>query len=363
MSAAPLIPLLLGASLLTLGPRLHQRAQNFALPFGIALVMVSLWSAAVEVSGTATFPSPTDTALGMLELIESARLWSDTIASLFRVSWGFFLATLVGVPLGLVAGWSTRAYTALNPIIQALRPISPIAWIPIAILWFGIGDGAGLYLIWLSAFFPITVGSMAAVRNVSLVHQRSAQNFGLSGLELFRRVVLPASLPQIITSLRIALGVAWLVIVATIPAFVAGAAFKRVAARTADDAVRAQATDQGVGPAATDHRVVAGAAIDQIAGRIVEGLDTAVCRCVDGMFHFHGLQHDQARALCDGLPCADSDIAHQPGHWSQDSIAACPGTGSVQQVDACKGEALRAKNGDLGTRQARRNTPSARTAL
>lgn len=214
MTAAPIIPLLLGASLLTLGPRLHQRAQNFALPLGVALVMVSLWSAAVEISGTATFPSPTDTALGLLELIESDRLWSDTIASLFRVSWGFFLATLVGVPLGLVAGWNTRAYTALNPIIQALRPISPIAWIPIAILWFGIGDGAGIYLIWLSAFFPITVGSMAAVRNISLVHQRSAQNFGLSGLELFRRVVLPASLPQIITSLRIALGVAWLVIVA-----------------------------------------------------------------------------------------------------------------------------------------------------
>ncbi len=214
MTAEPLIPLLLGAALLTLGPRLHQRAQDFALPIGVALLMVSLWSAAVELTGTTTFPSPTETALGLFELIESDRLWSDTIASLFRVSWGFFLATLIGVPLGLVVGWNTRAYTAFNPIIQALRPISPIAWIPIAILWFGIGDGAGIYLIWLSAFFPITVGSMAAVRNISLVHQRSAQNFGLTGLELFRRVVLPASLPQIITSLRIALGVAWLVIVA-----------------------------------------------------------------------------------------------------------------------------------------------------
>lgn len=214
MSLAPITPLLLGAFLLTLGPRLHQRLQNLALPIGVSLVLVSLWSAAVELSGTSTFPSPTGTALGLLELIESDRLWSDTIASLFRVSWGFFLATLVGVPLGLVVGWNLRAYTALNPIIQGLRPISPIAWIPIAILWFGIGDGAGIYLIWLSSFFPITVGSMAAVRNISLVHQRSAQNFGLRGLELFRHVVLPAALPQIITSLRIALGVAWLVIVA-----------------------------------------------------------------------------------------------------------------------------------------------------
>jgi NitT/TauT family transport system permease protein len=150
----------------------------------------------------------------LMELLKTNRLWGDIIASLYRVSWGFFLATAVGIPLGLVVGWGTRAFTALNPIIQGLRPISPIAWIPIAILWFGIGDGAGIYLIFLASFFPITVGTMAAVRNISLVHQRSAQNFGLKGIELFRRVVLPAALPQIITSLRIALGVAWLVIVA-----------------------------------------------------------------------------------------------------------------------------------------------------
>ena len=83
-----------------------------------------------------------------------------------------------------------------------------------SILWFGIGDGAGIFLIFLSSFFPICVGTMAGVRNISRVHQRSAANFGIHGIELFRRVVLPGAMPQIITSLRIALGVAWLVIVA-----------------------------------------------------------------------------------------------------------------------------------------------------
>ncbi len=211
---AALILAALGAAALFLSWRAAARVQEFALPTGVSLLLISGWQAAVAaVPGTA-FPSPRDALLALIELIELGRLWGDSAASLFRVTWGFLLAALVGIPLGLVVGWSTRSFRALNPIVQGLRPISPIAWIPIAILWFGIGDGAGIFLIFLSSFFPITVGTMAAVRNISQVHQRSARNFGLRGFDLFRRVVFPAALPQIITSLRIALGVAWLVIVA-----------------------------------------------------------------------------------------------------------------------------------------------------
>jgi NitT/TauT family transport system permease protein len=133
---------------------------------------------------------------------------------LFRVTWGFTLAVLVGVPVGLALGWFRRAQEAFNPLIQALRPISPIAWIPVAILWFGVSDAAPIFLIFLASVFPITVSTMAAVKGVQSVHLRAAQNFGLNGTELFRRVILPATLPQIVTGLRIALGVAWLVVVA-----------------------------------------------------------------------------------------------------------------------------------------------------
>ncbi|MFT7484464.1 MAG: NitT/TauT family transport system permease protein [Candidatus Paceibacteria bacterium] len=210
----PLLVMVLAALILWKQDKLPSPLQTIVAPIAVAAIGTGIWSLSVIWTGTFTFPSPSQTGAGLLELIDSNRLWGDIIASLFRVSWGFFLAAGIGIPLGLFAGWSLRAYTALNPIIQGLRPISPIAWIPIAILWFGIGDGAGIYLIFLSAFFPIAVGTMAAVRNISLVHQRSAANFGLHGLELFRRVVLPAAMPQIITSLRIALGVAWLVIVA-----------------------------------------------------------------------------------------------------------------------------------------------------
>lgn len=188
--------------------------RQVAAPLFVAAIMIAVWQLMVTHVMSETNPTPGQTLAALVELFMSDQLWKHSAASLYRVTWGFVLAGLCGIPLGLYVGWNTRGFEALNPIIQGLRPISPIAWIPFSILWFGIGDGAGVFLIFYASFFPITVGTMAAVRNISLVHQRSAQNFGLTGLELFRRVVLPASLPQIITSLRIALGVAWLVIVA-----------------------------------------------------------------------------------------------------------------------------------------------------
>ncbi|MFT4649397.1 MAG: NitT/TauT family transport system permease protein [Planctomycetota bacterium] len=209
-----ILMLLAGIAIVGVFRRGTHNSQCWTLPIGVTLLGLAFWQLACVASGSQTFPTPLQTAYAMVELIQVGRLMGDIVASLFRVTWGFLLAAAVAIPIGLMVGWSTLGFRALNPIIQGLRPISPIAWIPIAILWFGIGDGAGVFLIFLSSFFPIAVGTMAAVRNISQVHRRSALNFGLTGFELMRRVVLPAALPQIITSLRIALGVAWLVIVA-----------------------------------------------------------------------------------------------------------------------------------------------------
>ena len=124
------------------------------------------------------------------------------------------LAVVLAIPFGLALGWHRRAEVALNPLIQILRPISPLAWIPISILWFGVGDLAAVYLIFLASFLPLTVTAMNAVNNIAPVHVNAGHNFGLSQMELVSRVLYPAVMPQLIVGLRITLGIAWLVDVA-----------------------------------------------------------------------------------------------------------------------------------------------------
>ena len=189
-------------------------SSGILLPLGVAVILLAAWHGAVRWSGSDIFPTPMEVLRGLIELVQRGLLLKYIVASLFRVTWGFGLAVLMGVPLGLALGWFRPAFAALNPFIQFLRPISPIAWIPVAILWFGVKDTAPIFLIFLASVFPITVSTMAAVQNMQQVYLRAAQNFGLSGIPLFRRVILPAALPQIITGIRIALGVAWLVVVA-----------------------------------------------------------------------------------------------------------------------------------------------------
>ena len=191
-----------------------KRFSSVLLPLATAVIFLIVWHSLVRLSGSDLFPTPMEVVKGIQELFEKGLLLKYIVASLFRVSWGFGLAVLAGVPLGLILGWFKPAFQALNPMIQILRPISPIAWIPVAILWFGIDDTAPIFLIFLASVFPITVSSMAAVQNMQLVYLRAAQNFGVKGPQLFRRVILPAALPQIITGIRIALGIAWLVVVA-----------------------------------------------------------------------------------------------------------------------------------------------------
>jgi NitT/TauT family transport system permease protein len=190
------------------------RLETVLLPLAVAAAFVVVWHLAVVLSGSRIFPTPGAVLAGIAELTRRGVLFPYILASLFRVSCGFLLAALVGIPAGLVLGWFGPAYRAFNPALQVLRPISPIAWIPVAILWFGVSDAAPIFLIFLASVFPITTAAIAAVQNLPLVHLRAARNFGLKGLPLFRQVVLPAALPQILTGLRLALGIAWLVVVA-----------------------------------------------------------------------------------------------------------------------------------------------------
>jgi len=191
-----------------------RHASKIILPLMVAAIFLAAWHFLVRISGSDLFPTPLEVTRGIIELIEKGLLLKYIVASLFRVTWGFALAVLIGIPVGLLLGWYGRAFDAFNPMLQIFRPISPIAWIPVAILWFGVSDAAPVFLIFLASVFPITVSAIAAVQNMQPVYLRAAQNFGLSKMQLFRRVIFPSCVPQIITGIRIALGVAWLVVVA-----------------------------------------------------------------------------------------------------------------------------------------------------
>jgi NitT/TauT family transport system permease protein len=181
---------------------------------GPVVVLFSIWHVAVVASESLIFPTPWQVVVGLVDLAGQGLLVKHVVASLFRVTYGYLLAAALAIPIGMLMGWFATAHALLNPLVQGLRPISPIAWIPLAILWFGVGDLSPIFLIFLSSFFPMVVGTAAGVMTIDRKLLRAASNFEFTGLRLFRFVVLPAALPQIVTGMRIGLGVAWLVVVA-----------------------------------------------------------------------------------------------------------------------------------------------------
>jgi NitT/TauT family transport system permease protein len=180
----------------------------------VIVVLLAIWWIAVSATRSVIFPTPLGVVTGTFELLKDGTLWRHIGASLMRVGAGFLLAVCVAVPLGLWMGWVNGAYRTLNPIFQILRPISPIAWIPIAILWFGVGNASPIYLIFISSVFPMVVQTTVGVHTIEKRYLRAAENFGVSRHTLFTQVVIPAVLPQVLTGMRIGLGVAWLVVVA-----------------------------------------------------------------------------------------------------------------------------------------------------
>jgi len=175
-----------------------------------------LWGTLVsfyEISES-VFPGPMLVFGSFLHLLVDGSLLQHIIASLYRVTVGFYLAVVLGIPLGIVLGRTMVAMNILNPVIQFLRPISPLAWIPLAMLWFGIGDKPAIFLIFLSCFFPLAVATMIAVDSIKPVYLQVAANFNFSRTDVLFKIIVPAITPDIVTALRLTVSIAWLVVVA-----------------------------------------------------------------------------------------------------------------------------------------------------
>jgi NitT/TauT family transport system permease protein len=200
-----------------LSPRareLIRNAETYVLPFLAFSALLLIWHFGVIWSETKVFPSPRAVIQGFEELYEKGLLWKYASDSVLRVAAGYLLAIVLGIPTGLLMGWYPDVMTILNPVMQMLRPISPIAWIPLAIIFFGVTNAAPIFLVFLAAYFPVVVSATTGVRNVPPMYLRGGANFGLNSRQLLWRVVLPSAVPQILTGLRISLGVAWIVVVA-----------------------------------------------------------------------------------------------------------------------------------------------------
>lgn len=160
------------------------------------------------------FPSPLAVAKGIVELIRQGELRQYIQVSLLRFLAGYGAAVVTAVPLGLLLGRCAMLWRAIDPLVQVLRPVSPIAWFPLVSLWFGIGNLPAVVIIFIAAFYPILLATVAAVKNVPPLYLKVAANFGASRRTVLWNVIVPAAFPQITIGLHIAIGAAWIFLVA-----------------------------------------------------------------------------------------------------------------------------------------------------
>lgn len=186
------------------------------LPIIVIAAVLLLWQL-VSVSGlfpAYALPAPAAVAASFKEEVMAGRLYNDVIASLWRVAVGFIISALLGIPAGLWLGQHLNGRKAFLPLLNFFRFLSPLAWIPFAILWFHIGDKPAIFLIFMATFFPLALATMAAVATIPAIYFRVAKDYNFTGTKLLTRVTFPAVLPQVITALRVSYGISWVVIVA-----------------------------------------------------------------------------------------------------------------------------------------------------
>ncbi len=189
------------------------RAQAVLLG-GLGLcVLAALWELNRWLTGSTLLPGVAQVGKALAGLVGDGRLARHLVASLYRVTWGYLAALLLGVPFGMMMGWLPGLQRAFDPLLQVIRPIGSLAWTPIAILWFGVDDLSAGFLIAIACFGPLTVTALNAVRRLPPAFLRAARNFGLTDAQVLGRVVLPAAAPHLVSGMRQALYVAWVVVV------------------------------------------------------------------------------------------------------------------------------------------------------
>ncbi len=186
-----------------------------ALPFGVLMSLILLWEMAVQGTGSqGLVPHPVGVLASGVSLIANGVIFEAMSGSLARVVIGFAVGAVIGIPLGLAIGTIAPLDRALRPLLDALRSIAPIAWIPMAILWLGVRGNAALFVVAYGAVFPFIVNASQAARQIDRRLVAAARALGAGPWVMFRSVLLPSTMPMIFTGARIALAFAWASIIA-----------------------------------------------------------------------------------------------------------------------------------------------------
>jgi ABC-type nitrate/sulfonate/bicarbonate transport system permease component len=193
------------------------RRNKIILQVSGILLVILLWELATGVFHLfkwIVLPPPTDVFVTMVSMALDGSLFINAGWSLLRVLLGFLVAAIIAVPLGVAMGWLPEISLIFDPVIEVIRPIPPIAWIGLALLWFGIGLNSAIFLVFIGAFFPILLNTIDGVRNVEKRLIEVAYTFGANDWNVLRKVVLPAASPTIYTGMRVGMGIGWMCVVA-----------------------------------------------------------------------------------------------------------------------------------------------------
>jgi len=189
--------------------------------FLIPLILIVVWQgiSSIGVIPSYKLPSPIEIVLGFKDLLAVGvppghLLHNHMLYSLYRVVLGYAVASLLAIPLGLLMGWSGKLLNMIRPVIEVFRPIPPLAWIPIAILWFGIGIKSAAFIIFLGAFFPILLNTISGVLSIHPLLIEAARTLHAKEKDIFLKVLFPGTVPSIFVGMRIGIGIGWMTLVA-----------------------------------------------------------------------------------------------------------------------------------------------------
>jgi taurine transport system permease protein len=196
-------------------------SRQLTLSAGTLLVLLAIWwgVAALQLISPLFLPPPAQVLQKLITIagpqgFMDATLWQHLTASLTRILVALLAAVVLGIPVGIAMGLSPTVRGILDPLIELYRPVPPLAYLPLMVIWFGIGETSKILLIYLAIFAPVTMSALAGVKSAQQVRIRAAQALGASRLQVLWLVILPGALPEILTGLRIGLGVGWSTLVA-----------------------------------------------------------------------------------------------------------------------------------------------------